>query len=65
MPKNMSGYDRVLRLLLGMFLVAFAISGRIGNWGYVIGLVMLVTASISRCPMYALLGFKVKKSTDG
>jgi len=64
MPKNMSGYDRVFRLLLGMFLVAFAISGRIGNWGYVIGLVMLLTATVSRCPMYALLGFKARKSTD-
>jgi len=25
---------------------------------------MLITASTARCPMYGLLGFKVRKSTD-
>jgi Protein of unknown function (DUF2892) len=64
MSKNMSGYDRVFRILLGLFLIAFAISGKVGNWGWVVGLVMLLTASTARCPMYALLGFKARKSTD-
>lgn len=64
MSKNMSGYDRIFRILLGLFLIAFAISGKVGNWGWVVGLVMLLTASAARCPMYALLGFKVRKPID-
>lgn len=64
LSKNMSGYDRVLRILLGLFLVAFAISGKVGNWAWVVGLVMLLTASAARCPMYSLLGYKARKSTD-
>ena len=60
--KNMSGYDRVFRIVLALFLITFSISGQIGNWGWIIGLVLLLTASAARCSMYALLGFKVKKS---
>lgn len=58
--KNMSGTDRVFRLLLGMFLVVFAISGRIGDWGWILGLLLLLTAVVSRCPLYALLGYRPK-----
>ena len=61
--KNMSGYDRVFRILLALFLITFSISGQIGNWGWIAGLVLLLTASLARCPMYALLGFKVRKSS--
>jgi Protein of unknown function (DUF2892) len=61
--KNMSGYDRVFRILLALFLITFSISGQIGNWGWIVGLVLLVTASLARCPMYALLGFRVRKSS--
>ena len=61
--KNMSGYDRVFRILLALFLITFSISGQIGNWGWIVGLVLLLTASLARCPMYALLGFKVRKSS--
>lgn len=60
--KNMSGYDRVFRILLALFLITFSISGQIGNWGWIVGLVLLLTASLARCPLYALLGFKVRKS---
>jgi hypothetical protein len=61
--KNMSGYDRVFRILLALFLITFSVSGQIGSWGWIVGLVLLLTASLARCPMYALLGFKVRKST--
>lgn len=60
--KNMSGFDRVFRILLGLFLIAFAISGKIGAWGWIVGLVMLLTASAARCPLYALLGGRARKN---
>jgi hypothetical protein len=62
LSKNMSGTDRVFRILLALFLIAFSMSGRIGSWGWVIGLILLVTASAARCPMYSLLGFKPRKT---
>ncbi len=55
MSKKMSRYDRVFGILLGMFLLAFAISGKVGIWGWVVALVMLLTATPARCPMYSLL----------
>ncbi|MDO9072046.1 MAG: DUF2892 domain-containing protein [Rubrivivax sp.] len=64
MRKDMSGYDRVFRILLGLYLIAFAISGQVGNWGWVVGPVMLLTATTAHCPMYSLLGFRLRKSTD-
>jgi hypothetical protein len=63
LSKNMSGSDRVFRILLALFLITFSISGQIGNWGWIVGLVLLVTASLARCPMYALLGYRPKRST--
>ena len=61
--KNMSGYHRVFRILLALFLITFSISGQIGNWGWLVGLVLLLTTSLARCPMYALLSFTLRKST--
>jgi Protein of unknown function (DUF2892) len=60
--QNMSGFDRSARLLLAFFLIAFAITGKIGNWGWIFGLILLVTGAVGRCPMYALLGWKPKTS---
>ena len=40
-----------MRLLLALFLIAFAISGKVGGWAWVAGLVLLATALLSRCPM--------------
>ena len=60
--KNMSGYDGVFRILLALCLITFSISGQIGNWGWIVGLVLLLTASLARCPMYALLSLVMRKS---
>lgn len=64
LSKNMSGYDRIFRILIALFLITFAITGRIGAWGWVIGAVLLATAAVSRCPLYGLLGFRPRRSTD-
>ena len=59
----MSGYDRILRILLALFLITFSISGQIGNWAWIVGLVLLLTVSLARCPMYAPQSFTLRKST--
>lgn len=56
MTANLGGIDRVLRVLAGVALVALAVTGTIGAWGW-IGLVPLATAALGWCPLYAVLGF--------
>lgn len=55
MKKNISSIERWLRVIVGVILIALALMGTIGNWGY-IGVVPLVTGLLSFCPIYRLLG---------
>lgn len=61
MSKNLGGIDRILRLLVGIALIALAVTGVIGVWGY-IGVVPLLTAAIGWCPAYLPLGIKTCKA---
>jgi len=56
MTKNVGGIDRILRIVVGLALIAAAATGAIGVWGY-IGVVALGTGLMGWCPPYALLGF--------
>ncbi|MGE5468504.1 MAG: DUF2892 domain-containing protein [Ignavibacteria bacterium] len=54
MKFNVGGIDRVLRVLLGLALVAWAVlGGPVWAW---IGLVPLATGAVGFCPLYPLLG---------
>ena len=55
MKSNVGGIDRVLRIVLGLALIAMTLTGTIGVWGW-IGLVPLGTAALGFCPLYAMLG---------
>lgn len=55
MKVNVGGFDRVLRIVVGVVLVALAWKGTIGVWGW-IGVVPLVTGAIGSCPLYRILG---------
>lgn len=56
MTKNVGGIDRIIRITVGLGLIAAAASGAIGVWGY-LGLVPLATGLMGWCPPYAMLGF--------
>jgi uncharacterized membrane protein YfcA len=56
MTNNVGGIDRSLRIIVGLGLIAAAVTGTIGVWGYV-GVVPLLTGLIGWCPPYAILGF--------
>ena len=56
MTKNVGGVDRILRIVVGIALIAAAATGAIGVWGY-IGVVALATGLMGWCPPYAILGF--------
>ena len=55
MKSNVGGIDRILRIVLGLALLAMTLTGTIGVWGW-IGLVPLGTAVLGFCPLYSMLG---------
>lgn len=57
--------ERVLRVGLGIALVALAAMGTIGAWGY-IGVVPILTGLLGTCPLYSVFGIStcpVKKAS--
>lgn len=56
MKSNVGGIDRILRIALGIALIALTLTGTVGLWGW-IGVVPLATAAMGSCPLYTLLGF--------
>jgi hypothetical protein len=56
MSANVGGMDRILRVLVGVVLLALTLTGQIGVWGW-IGVVPLVTGLFKFCPLYRVLGF--------
>lgn len=61
MKLNVGGVDKILRVVLGIVLIAAAVLGAIPMWGY-IGIVPLVTGLVNFCPLYTVLGFSSRKS---
>ena len=55
MKANVGGIDRILRVVVGLVLIALAATGTVGVWGW-IGVVPLLTGVIRWCPVYPLLG---------
>ena len=56
MSVNESGLDRVVRVVVGLVLMAMAATGKVGAWGW-IGIVPLLTGLVGFCPGYKLFGF--------
>ena len=60
MSSNVGMIDRILRVILGIALIAYAIPLGFPNtgWNWVgwIGVIPLVTAALGICPAYSLLG---------
>ncbi len=55
MTSNVGGIDRVLRIVVGLGLVAATLAGAIGAWGW-IGVVLLATGLFRVCPAYLPFG---------
>lgn len=60
MRVNESATDRIVRVIVGIVLLAAAVFGWIvGGWGVVLGVVgavLVLTGAIGFCPLYALFG---------
>ncbi|MBN8897528.1 MAG: hypothetical protein BGO51_20575 [Rhodospirillales bacterium 69-11] len=55
MTRNVGSIDRVLRVIVGLVLIALVFVGPETPWGW-IGLIPLGSALIGFCPLYSLLG---------
>jgi hypothetical protein len=55
MKTNVGGIDKILRVVVGIALIAMAALGVVGAWGW-IGVVPLLTGLFGVCPAYSLLG---------
>lgn len=57
---NEGTIDRVLRVLVGLALIAIVFVGPQTPWGWV-GLVPLLTGLVGTCPLYTVLGIRTCK----
>ncbi len=58
MTKNVGTIDRVLRIALGLALIAgfFLNGGGTYSWLYLLGVIPLATGVFSTCALYSLIG---------
>ncbi|WP_299027185.1 DUF2892 domain-containing protein [uncultured Thermanaerothrix sp.] len=66
MRVNEAGWDRVLRVVLGLVLLILGWGGIVsGGWGTalkILGFVPLLTGLVGYCPLYALLKVRTNKA---
>ena len=55
MNKNIGAVDRVLRIIVGVVLIALVFVGPQTLWG-LIGIVPLATGLLGTCPVYSIFG---------
>jgi asparagine N-glycosylation enzyme membrane subunit Stt3 len=56
LKKNVGTVDKILRIVLGLALLAGALAGY-GAWMW-IGLIPLFTGLLGTCPLYTVFGFR-------
>lgn len=60
MTRNEGTLDRALRVILGLVLLALALTGQYTPWTW-IGVVPLLTGLVGMCPLYSILGISTCK----
>lgn len=64
MTQNVGSTDRIVRAVVGIVLLAAAfmfLSGTVAIIAGILGVIMLVTAAISWCPLYLPFNLSTKK----
>ena len=60
MSKNIGNIDRIVRVVIGLLLIAYAIPlgfpGTGWNWVGWIGVIPIITVFVGTCPAYSVLG---------
>ena len=55
MKSNMGTIDRAVRVIVGLVLIALALTGTVGVWGW-LGVVPVITGALGNCPLYSVIG---------
>ncbi len=61
MKQNVGGIDRILRIVIGIALIAWGYMAQ--NWWGAIGIIPLFTALVGWCPLYLPFGLSTKKES--
>ena len=61
MIANVGGIDRGVRIVVGIALIAGAVTGVIGAWGW-LGVIPLATGVFRFCPAYLPFGLRTCKA---
>jgi hypothetical protein len=68
MKKNMSSYDKLIRLIVAIALIVLyyrgILSGTLGIIALLVALVLTITSLLSFCPLYTLLGINTCKKEN-
>ncbi len=57
MKKNVGSADKVVRIVIGLGLLGFALfSDSPARWWGLVGVVPLLTAALGNCPLYSIVG---------
>ena len=62
MKKNIGGVERIVRVVVGIGILALAFVGPKSPWAY-LGMLPIVTGLVGWCPPYSLLGISTVKAT--
>ena len=61
---NINTLDKMVRLFIGLVMLALAFTGPKTPWGFA-GIILIITAFINFCPLYAALGISTaSKNSD-
>ncbi|NLI15585.1 MAG: DUF2892 domain-containing protein [candidate division Zixibacteria bacterium] len=60
MLKNVGGVDKIIRIIIGLVIIAAGIIAK--SWWGLIGIIPLVTAITGFCPAYLPFGIKTCKT---
>lgn len=65
MKINEGKTDRIIRVIVGIVLLALSLFGVVGGWlmwaSYVVGAVLVLTGIVGFCPLYAVLKFSTAR----
>ena len=58
---NLHSIDRILRLIIGLFIVSLVFWGPKTLYAYA-GIILIITVFINFCPLYAILGINTQST---
>ena len=66
MTRNTGTLDRVLRVILGVALLAsyFLMPDSVYRWFTLIGIIPLLTGLVGTCPIYSMFGLSTRPTND-